>query len=446
MRTALLLAVVAAGAPAEHARATTYFVRQTVGKDTNDGHTPATAWEHVSLLGPILRAGDTAYVGPGLYREQVSLETDGTPEQRITLIADPTGQHTGDPPGVVMLTGAEPVDEAAFTKQDAPGVYATTFLPFEVWGVVEMDGPQTRYLRVVTTSEYLNDHVAPLDVVAKLPSSYHFDPQTHVLTVHTSDGAAPATHELELLRRAAGVYLVGRHYVTVVGFTFRHMQDAGISFFKGTSDGIALGNTSWGSRQGIRVYGAKNILVSGNTLFRNENSGVYFAAESTNGVTIGNVAYENVKGLRWSSQSSYGIASGNVAFDNTERGISIENVDGMILRDNILANNAVSQLLVLQCTYSATDDCFANGNPQQLVADFTPFPFSDRFPTLAAYQAARHQDLNAREGACGALPAKLDVHRLHAETTGYAERARAVLAGTAPAATHRGWLDWLLGR
>jgi len=48
--------------------------------------------------------------------------------------------------------------------------------------------------------------------------------------------------------------------------------------------GIAIGNTSYGSRQGIRVYGAKNILIYGNTFFRTDNSGVYFAAKSSDGV------------------------------------------------------------------------------------------------------------------------------------------------------------------
>src|SRR5205085_11554694 len=130
--------------------------------------------------------------------------------------------------------------------------------------------------------------------------------------LHTSDGTPPARHELELIRRADGFYLLGRHFVTIAGFTFRSMQDAGISFFKGSGDDIAVGNTAWGSRQGIRVYGATNILLQGNTLFRNENSGAYFAASSTSGVTIGNVCYENLKGLRWSSQSSDALVLDNL--------------------------------------------------------------------------------------------------------------------------------------
>ncbi len=412
-----------------------------MGKDANDGRTAATAWEHVALLSTVLRAGDTAIVGPGLYREQVTLATDGTPDRRITLIADATGTRTGDPPGPVMLAGADPVDESIFTAGDTPGVYVAAFVPFVVWGVIEMDGPQHRYTRATNTPEHLNEHQAPTAVVAKLPGSYYHDEQTRVLTIHTRDAAPPATHEIELVRRAAGVYLAGRHHVTIVGFTFRHMQDAGISFFKGSGDGLALGNVSYGSRQGIRVYAATDITLAGNTLFRNENSGAYFAAESRHSAAIDNVAYENVKGLRWSSQSTHAVIAGNTTLDNSERGIALEHVDDAVLRRNTLANNAVSQLLVLESTYSADDDCYASGSPTQLVADFSPFPFGDRFPTLAAYQTARRQDLHARDGACGPMPARLDVQALHTETTTYAERARAILRGERP-----GWLDWLFRR
>ena len=211
-----------------------------------------------------------------------------------------------------------------------------------------------------------------------------------------------------------------------MGFTFRNMQDAGISFFKGSGDGIAVSNTSWGSRQGIRVYGATNVLVSGNTLLRNENSGVYFAAESANGVALGNTAYENTKGLRWSSNSVSALALDNVAFENTEGGIALENADRAILRANRLVNNGKYQLFVIQTTYSSESNCFVT-EPTELVAEFFPYLEADHHRTLAEYQRARHNDLHSREGGCAPLPAKVDVRKLQAEAVGYAARARAVL-------------------
>src|SRR6185436_5857678 len=49
-----------------------WYVRQTVGDDSHDGTAPGKAWRSLSRLARALRAGDTAYVGPGLYREQLN--------------------------------------------------------------------------------------------------------------------------------------------------------------------------------------------------------------------------------------------------------------------------------------------------------------------------------------------------------------------------------------
>jgi parallel beta-helix repeat protein len=291
-----------------------------------------------------------------------------------------------------------------------------------------MDGSQRRYRRARDTLEHLVEKLSEADVVTRLRGSHVYDEERHELLLHTSDDREPRAHEIELMHRGAGIGMFGKHFVTIIGFTFRHFGDAGINFFKGSGDGIALDNVSYGGRQGIRVYDATNILVAGNTLFRNDNSGVYFAAQSTGGVTSGNVAYENQKGVRWSSQSNYGMALDDVVFDNAEAGIAVEDVVGTVLRRNRLVQNPKAQLMLIRSVYDGDADCFEG--PTQAVADFV---FQEHYAALADLQRAKGLDLRARAGGCGALPAKLDVHKLHAETLGYAERARALLAG-APAA------------
>ena len=123
-----------------------------------------------------------------------------------------------------------------------------------------------------------------------------------------------------------------------------------------------------------------------------------------------------------------------------ERGISLENVEGAVLRGNRVVGNAVSQLYVLQSRYTSEDNCFANGNDVQLVADFRPFGPLDRYPTLADYQKARAQDLHSRSGSCASPPTKIDVHALHAAALAYPGPAAAQTAGA------RGLLDWILRR
>ncbi|HXJ37531.1 MAG TPA: right-handed parallel beta-helix repeat-containing protein [Candidatus Eisenbacteria bacterium] len=392
------------------AHATTFYVRQSMGDDAADGRSPSTAWRHVSKLSNAMQAGDTAYVGPGLYREQITVEHDGRPDAAITFVADTSGRHTGDPPGPVVLAGSEPVDETIFAPLGPPGVFRAAFPDFVVWGAVEMDGPQQRYVHATITHEYLVEKKSAVDVVALRPSSWFYDEATRVLYLHTSDGRPPAAHELELIRRGDGIFVQDKHYVTVIGFTFRHMQDAGVSFFKGSSNGLVSHVISYGNRQGVRIYGARDVTVHASTLFRNENCGAYFAAESTGGAAIDNVAYENVKGLRWSSGSHRGRAVRNVLFDNLERGLSLEEVEDAVVIGNRLVGNRVSQLYVLQSHYVGDDNCFANGDATQLVADFTPFGANDRFVTLSEYQRAKGQDRASRETGCGSLPAKVDVH------------------------------------
>ena len=74
-----------------------------------------------------------------------------------------------------------------------------------------------RYESVLITSEYLVDKMAPVDVVAKLPSSWFYDDASQVLTLHTSDGRPPAEHEMELIQRGDGIFVRGKHHVTVIG-------------------------------------------------------------------------------------------------------------------------------------------------------------------------------------------------------------------------------------
>lgn len=402
----------------------TYYVRQVAGSDTNDGRTPSTAWSRFERLGAVMMAGDTAYVGPGLYREGLMLQHSGAPEARISLIADPLGAHTDDPPGPVMITGAEPIDEGIFTRSSAAAVYRVPFAEYPVLGVVEMDGPQSRYLRADGAAEHIKDGLPELDVVASHPASYHYDAQAKQLYLHTSDGKPPSAHEIELVRRQDGIYVHDMHYVTVMGFTLRHMGDAGINFFRGSREGVAMHNTSYGSHQGISVYGAYNVLVYGNTLFRNDNCGVYFAAGATGGLAIGNTAYENAKGVRWSSESNDGMALDNTLFDNHERGLAIESAERIVARDNRLVNNTVSQLLVMKGGYDADRNCFENGAPGQLIADFVYG--GEHFATLADYRRAKDQDLGSRAGNCGRLPEKIDVLRLHRQAMGYGERVQGV--------------------
>lgn len=90
----------------------TYYVRQS-GSDTNNGTSPATAWRTIGKAlgtGSPVAAGDTVYVGAGVYRETVTYALN--PATPITLVGDTSGAYTGDP-GYVVWSNYTAGDTAA---------------------------------------------------------------------------------------------------------------------------------------------------------------------------------------------------------------------------------------------------------------------------------------------------------------------------------------------
>lgn len=77
------------------------------GSDSNDG----LSWANrkLTLNGvedtPVV-AGDTVYVGPGVYREQLTCDVAGSSGSPITYIGDVTGEHTDGVGGIVRATGS----------------------------------------------------------------------------------------------------------------------------------------------------------------------------------------------------------------------------------------------------------------------------------------------------------------------------------------------------
>lgn len=86
---------------------TTYYVG-TGGNNSNDG----TTWANrkLTLNGaediPVT-AGDTVYVGPGTYRETLTVDVSGSSGSPITYIGDYSGDHTDGTGGMVRITGSD---------------------------------------------------------------------------------------------------------------------------------------------------------------------------------------------------------------------------------------------------------------------------------------------------------------------------------------------------
>jgi len=85
------------------------------GSDANNGTT--WALRKLTLNGaediPVA-AGDTVYVGPGTYRESLTVDVSGSAGNIITYIGDYTGANTTGSSGVVRVTGS--ADDIALTR------------------------------------------------------------------------------------------------------------------------------------------------------------------------------------------------------------------------------------------------------------------------------------------------------------------------------------------
>ncbi len=91
-----------------------FYVR-TRGSDSNDGLSPGSSYRTIQkAISMCTRAGSTVYVGPGTYKESISIGTgngstavSGTESSPTRIVADTTGSHTNDDPGTVLLDGQD---------------------------------------------------------------------------------------------------------------------------------------------------------------------------------------------------------------------------------------------------------------------------------------------------------------------------------------------------
>src|SRR3712207_913305 len=89
------------------------YVRKT-GSDSNNGNSPATAYLTIGKLLQNLSAGDTGYIGAGVYRESnLSPTNSGSSGSPITIKGDLDGSQTGDA-GIVRITGSN--DDNAYNN------------------------------------------------------------------------------------------------------------------------------------------------------------------------------------------------------------------------------------------------------------------------------------------------------------------------------------------
>ncbi len=86
-----------------------HYVSAQHGNDANDGHSVVNAKATLgSLITAGLVAGDVVYIGPGTYREKVTMAASGSAGNTIKFYGDPGARYvTSDTPGIVRITGCD---------------------------------------------------------------------------------------------------------------------------------------------------------------------------------------------------------------------------------------------------------------------------------------------------------------------------------------------------
>jgi len=83
----------------------TYYVSSQRGSDSNPGTSQASPWLTLGHAASTVAAGDTVYIGPGVYREQLVIATSGGSSSPIRWMGDPACRYlVSDRPGTVHLT------------------------------------------------------------------------------------------------------------------------------------------------------------------------------------------------------------------------------------------------------------------------------------------------------------------------------------------------------
>lgn len=229
-------------------RANVYVVTP-AGSDANPG-TATRPFATIQKAADAARAGDKVVVKSGLYRQEVHLHNSGTSAAPIQFVADP--------PGSVVISGADMVTGWTRVAGDAPvyqipwdHVFAIDYhngVPVEfhpedapLWGRAEQVIADGRQLLPALTSDDLAkgwaDHAQTPGPTVPSPLPHLGGPFGGMFTVDTAhktlsvwlaDGSDPSTHAMEAATRAQTFGVnpwenkTGVSYVQVRGFIFRY--------------------------------------------------------------------------------------------------------------------------------------------------------------------------------------------------------------------------------
>jgi hypothetical protein len=251
---------------------TTYYVGAG-GNDGNNGTTWAT--RKLTLNGaedvPVA-AGDTVYVGAGVYRETLTVDVSGGSGSPITYIADVTGENTDSVGGVVRVTKLQS-NENTVDNGDIISASSKSYRTFR--GFYLQGTPSTSFsgIRLTDCDNFIIEDCVILETAYGVFSQYTSDASYNntirrcyisaqrFFPIHI-DGTVAVANSGDLVENCM--------LITGVSQGCRIDQCGGITFkncsFPGGDDGIRMGVALGGGHTDILVYNSYFVGLSGTAL------------------------------------------------------------------------------------------------------------------------------------------------------------------------------------
>ena len=318
------------------ALAATYCVDATNGNDSYNGLTTTNAWKTINKVNTsTFNPGDQILFKRGeVWGETLIPPSSGTAENLITFGAFGTG-------ALPAIYGSEKLSNWTLDTGD-------TYLTQLSWECKQVFQNGQRLTRRQAIEDLTN-------------GSWYQDPATYTLYIITTGGSNPGISLIEASKRNHGIYLYGKSYVKVEGFTLLHANGPGTIYLgSGSSNNeIKSCNISYGYGNGILIedYSDGNTIAQNSVSFCHYGGGNY-QFYSSNGIMIryasggnqvlSNEFFSNYGSGIFVSDSSNNLIEKNIVYENGAGGIDIN--------DPGSSNNLVSENTVYRNGQIDTDE------------------------------------------------------------------------------------------
>jgi hypothetical protein len=252
--------------------ATWFYVDAVKGNDGNSGNSSApfrtiqAAVDNADHTG----GGVTIIVNPGVYRENVTIQNNGSGNAPLTLQAAVTG--------TAVIAGSEII--TGWMQQNATTYMA--YWPYDLGSCPIPSGWYMSFAPITLRREVVMVNGVPLTQVMHfndmLPGTFYIGDQYHLLHIAPPAGTDMATAVVEAAVRPTTLTVSGRNNVVLRGLAFEHAANC----FNTTSAKVNSSNnvlvdsitSEWNNWGGFGVFGSNNVTVQ-NSL-ASYNGGVGF--------------------------------------------------------------------------------------------------------------------------------------------------------------------------